>query len=320
MNVRRAFTLIELLVVVAIFALLIALLLPAVQKVREIASRLSCANRFRQIGLALHQHAGTHGGRLPSLTDSTPGTMTTHHHVSFFFLLLPYLEQDRLFQSFSHTDPAGYYRKSPPGLASTVLSVYLCPADFSSEDKKTYYAQSTLSYMPPVPFVSHWTGLYATSNYAANGLVFRMNNADLPKTFSDGTSTTVVVAERYRLCNGTNNLWGYGDSGNITPAFAFLPMPGDAGTFMFAPDQPLRENESGKVLGQFSHEGSGWGSVTRDYPFQVRPTVTACDPSIPQSPHAGVMVTVMADGSVRSVSAGMSQWLWWASCTPSGGE
>jgi prepilin-type N-terminal cleavage/methylation domain-containing protein len=318
MTTRRGFTLIELLVVIAIIALLIGLLLPAIQKVREAAARMQCSNNLKQIALALHHHAATHGGRLPALTDSTPGTFTTQHHASLFFLLLPYLEQENLYRSFNPTDPAGYYRDG--GLASRPVKVFLCPADFSSGDTATYLAGTTLTYAPPAPFVPSWTGRYATCNYAANGLVFRTNDAHLPRTFPDGTSSTVVLAERYRLCNGTNNLWGYGDYGNVTPAFALLPMPGEHGTFMFAPDQPLAINAAGYVLGKFGQDGSGPGTITRGYPFQVKPTVTVCDPSVPQSPHAGTMLVALGDGGVRGVAHTMSQMTWWSACTPAGSE
>src|SRR2546422_5294533 len=115
---RSAFTLIELLVVIAIIAILISLLVPAVQKVRSAASRTQCQNNLKQIGIALHNYHGVNKC-LPAAADAN--SFAAHAY------LLNYLEQDPVFQTIQFNVAAAAAANAAP--RSSALSVFLCPAD-----------------------------------------------------------------------------------------------------------------------------------------------------------------------------------------------
>ena len=152
MRKRAALTLIELLVVIAIIAVLIGLLVPAVQRVREAAARTQCQNNLKQIVLAVHNYSDTKGGRMPWLTDTTAGTPTRAHIQSLFYAILPHVEQENLYRQYVPTDPASYYRDSDinPGLGAQAVNLFVCPSDASNLGTETYGLFNSVS-PPPTP-------------------------------------------------------------------------------------------------------------------------------------------------------------------------
>ena len=125
MSRRHGFTLIELLVVIAIIAILIGLLVPAVQKVRDAAARMSCTNNLKQMGLALHNYHDTFK-HFPNARDPYPLAFSPHAH------LLPFLEQPNVLNLIDFTGAKGAtttYKGVNAAAASTVVPIFLCPSD-----------------------------------------------------------------------------------------------------------------------------------------------------------------------------------------------
>jgi hypothetical protein len=300
---RNGITLIELLVVFGILALLIGLLLPAVQSVRETASRMQFQSNHRQITLALHSFAAAHDGNLPTIDGGPPrpvvipgwGGLTALQYSDILFMaILPYLEYSRL-------DPNNY-------AAHQWFDLYVNPTDPSLRN-------ALEDRLVSVPI-----------NFAANAFVLQSTQGkpSLNTTFSDGLSHTILLTEHYYKCHNyafTYTTYEGGFSGGARrPTFAdggpvlngknfndvypivnssFVTLPSRAGvTFQVRPNYK-----------SFSHSGS---------PRSME--LNECDPSIPQTPFRAGLSAAFADGSVRTIRPGVSPEVFWGAVTPAGGE
>jgi prepilin-type N-terminal cleavage/methylation domain-containing protein/prepilin-type processing-associated H-X9-DG protein len=137
---RRAFTLIELLVVIAIIAVLIGLLLPAIQQVRQAAVRIQCQNNLKQLGLAMHNYAGDHNSAFPPGSTVT-FTPTSVKAAAWGTLILPYIEQTPLYSKYdlnSAAFPPPYGLSSNIAVISTPVKTFVCPSVPSSADARIY--------------------------------------------------------------------------------------------------------------------------------------------------------------------------------------
>jgi prepilin-type N-terminal cleavage/methylation domain-containing protein len=314
----RGFTMVELLVVIATVAVLIGLLFPAVQQCRESANRTVCRNNLRQLGVSAHRYHDTHQHLPPGIGYYPParGMFGT-----YLFHLLAYIEQGNL-----DSNSLGSVRFPPPYGPTTLhypgnndvyaqrVAVFLCPSDPSIGPGGTVMVDG-------VPF--------GASSYAPNGLI--SGTADLnanPPVGSpqgkmrmadilDGTSNTILHAEKYARCASTTMPPPFRDGGNVwaycvSPLFPWQPPP------MNPPGKPYFPGFAiAALVGRGAPDAIGPGSK-----FQVQPSpfLGNCDPTRAATAHAGGMMVGLVDGSVRTLAPSISGAIWWAAVTPSGGE
>jgi prepilin-type N-terminal cleavage/methylation domain-containing protein len=304
---RWGFTLIELLVVIAIIGILIALLLPAVQKVRDAANRAQSLNNLKQMVLACHGCNDAYG-KLPPGVGWFPGSVavpssTPSARGTVFFFLLPYLEQDNVYRN-----TADYSSNAGP----TVVPPYLAPGD------PTRPASGTLNTQPSGGVVNNDVTLGAIS-YAANCLVFGgdkvnpmsryldVSNSDpgvddhanvsvaaIPRTFPDGTSTTILFMEKYAVCSDGRHTWA--NDGYFTGGTSTHPSSG-------------------------SGYNSQWSPLQQHlYTPQLQPPPDTASCNHPQTFSASGIGVGLADGSARLVSGSVSDLTWRLALLPDDGQ
>ncbi|HEY8505852.1 MAG TPA: DUF1559 domain-containing protein [Gemmataceae bacterium] len=317
---RTGFTLIELLVVIAIIAILIGLLLPAVQKVREAAARLDAQNNLKQLGLAVHNANDTHK-KAPMIYGSYAGRDGT-----VFYHLLPFLEQNNL------------WAQGPNVARQEPLKVLRHPADVTYSAAGGVFDLTLATDIPPWATGSTTWGL---SSFSANWQFFGDRGTRLTDA-TDGTSTTIMFNEKYAVARNGGaitgaNLWGYGVVPTLTvaqrlamsppPRFPTSPTTDPDLDYMYARPWWARSgfvNNPG-TSGTF---GQWPNTDTELVPWNFRcmrcaewrPNPNTLNAFKSQSITAGGILAVFADGSVRTVAEGTNDEDFCALETPRGGE
>jgi hypothetical protein len=326
---RAGLTKIEVTLAVVIVAMIAALVLPAIIRAREAEARSQSSNNLKQIIFACHSYNDGNKNRLPPLLDVGEGAPTGGGLQSLFFHILPYLGDQHVYLAFNRAAPGSYISKTY-GAAQNLVPTFISPADATSSGGALMSQDVALPEPPPGPYAQSFTGWYATTSYAANGII-PWNTGTMPRTFVDGTSNTIAFAERPQVCadaaadRTVYNLWGFGYYGHSTPAYALLTPAEPKGlpsTDQIAAAVPLPQSfTQGMMPIRIGREDAKPQPSRLTRSFQLGLTRGGpCDSRLAGSPHRTGMLVAVADGSARSLAPQMSDWTFWAVCTPAGNE
>jgi prepilin-type N-terminal cleavage/methylation domain-containing protein len=288
----RGFTLIELLVVIAIIAILIGLLVPAVQKVREAAARIQSTNNLKQMCLALHNCNDTHGklppsfGYFPYQNDGSRNggnwNVQPAHGGSLHYFILPFIEQDTLFKTAIGGD--SWFTDSGNGGPPGGIKTYVSPAD-------TQFTSLHASNNGNRPATTYPSNAYVFSPGGGVGQVNgdwnQSSQRNIVTAFPDGTSNTIAFGESYVNCQSGGKIW----------------------------------TESNPGQGPCDFNGGWFGTAQQGngpYP-QFKPSAAQCDPCKLQGHSSGVILVGLGDGSAHPVATGITNATWLAAMLPNDG-
>jgi prepilin-type N-terminal cleavage/methylation domain-containing protein/prepilin-type processing-associated H-X9-DG protein len=302
---RSAFTLIELLVVIAIIGVLIGLLLPAVQKVREAAARMQCSNNLKQIGIALHNYHSS-AGSLPPGSNPLGFTVVSQ--------LLPFMEQGNLYNQINFTVPANNAANAGP--TGVTIKTLLCPSDRTSQTPPGQGGNNYFANYGTEPF-------FFQNRSVANGVFALREPSGVRLTdIADGTSNTAAFSE-LRKGDWNNAIYSPADWLNASSAGA--PTTVDQAyalcqsinptnltyQWLSAGGEWLNDNATGTA---YIHCGPPNSIPNCGFPANLRFCVNA------NSDHTNGVNVVLCDGSVRFVTNAVSLTTWRALGTRSSGD
>ena len=328
---RSAFTLIELLVVIAIIAILIGLLLPAVQKIRAAANRLKCSNNLKQIGLAMHNYMDVNDG-LPANGNYawTGSAVQTTNAWSGMARILPYIEQENLFRGIDFS--VSY--SSQAGISSKRVATFICPSEIND---KGYGTDATYGNKHWVINYAMNQGTWGVLTRKANGMVagdgaFGPNRGYRPADFTDGMSNTLGIAEvkamTQRVSGATNTVTyatppAIPSTASDLAGLSLAALDTSRVTHVEWVDGKVHETGFTTVFTPNTRVAYSATGVTYDVDY-----VAATESSLgdtyaavtSRSFHTGGVNALLMDGSVRFVRDSVSLSTWRAMGTRSGGE